>query len=264
MNKIVLFLLLAAFSLAGCHEVTVGYMKTEHAKYPIDTLYIFDTLEIRNQIDYLVSITQTPADLLRAEQKKLEKEADSLYEIATLRWINEVTLPGRELDELMGEDGKDSIYHVEEIRVLKEKIDKSKENIDLIYAQSDAKKDRVSEIEDQLAQLDPSENKPNESALAELEELRLRASKRITWTTSEIEGVDGTAPIFYFVTGIRAEGGGDAEVFRSDLKIKGNGRMEVPYDFKAPAGSYHVSVMIQNEGYSHTLDDAFTFIVNRK
>ena len=50
MNKIILFLILAGLSLAGCHEVTVGYMKTEHAAYPIDSLQIFDTVEIRNEI----------------------------------------------------------------------------------------------------------------------------------------------------------------------------------------------------------------------
>lgn len=81
------------------------------------------------------------------------------------------------------------------------------------------------------------------------------------WVTTIIQGVLGTQPVLYEVHSVKAEDGGDAEVFRKELSIRGHGRMEVPLHFEAPVGKYIVSVKVKNQDYSHVLEDAFTFVV---
>lgn len=260
MNKLYLFLIWAGLTLAGCHEVTVGYMKTEHAAYPIDSLQIYDTVAIRTEIGRLANASVSLYDSLEFVKDSLQAESERIeFEEYYDQWFETVFLPDQNLDKLLDQD---SIYHVDEIRNLREQIARNKELLQPIVDKMDALDVQIQEIQDRLNNLDPSEQKTDGSVLKTLEEYRMRVKNRVSWTTSEIEGVDGTAPIFYYITGVRAEKGGNADIFRSELKIKGNGRFEVPYDFKAPAGYYHVSIRIENEGYSRMLDDVFTFIIN--
>ena len=55
--------------------------------------------------------------------------------------------------------------------------------------------------------------------------------------------------------------GGDAMVFKQELRIIGNGSFYYPLEHKAPAGKYVVSIRITNEGYSHVVKDIYTFVV---
>ena len=258
MNKILFFCLLAGLLLAGCHKVTVGYMKTEHAAYPIDELQIFDTVAILTEISRLESASVSLADSLHFAMDSLIEESENVYQEYIERWFKELRPLNVDLIELL----KDSVSHVGEIKTLKEQIKLLEDQIEPLYDKYEEMQDEAYEIKLRLENMDPSESQADVSALESLKKLRLRVANRITWTTSEIEGVDGTAPIFYSISGIRAEKGGDADVFRSELKIKGNGRMEVPYDFKAPAGEYHISIRIENEGYSRVLEEVFTFFIN--
>lgn len=81
------------------------------------------------------------------------------------------------------------------------------------------------------------------------------------WMTNRIQGVEGTQPINYYIAGVTASEGGNADAFRKELSIRGMGIMEVPLRTAAPKGKYVVSVKVTNEGYSHTLKDVFTFII---
>lgn len=259
MSRLYIFLLLAGLSLAGCHKVTVGYMKTEHAAYPIDSLQIYDTIAIRTEIARLEKAGVSVYDSLEFVWQKLDEEYNKIYDEEYYdKWFETIREPGVKLDELL----EDSIKHVTEIIELKEKIAKNKEMLQPIVDKLDAIDAKKQEVQDKMDKLDPSETTTDRNVLKMLEEYRMRQKNHVSWTTSEIEGVDGTAPIFYYIAGVRAEKGGDADIFRSELIIKGNGRFEVPYDFKAPAGYYHVSIRIENEGYSRVLDDVFTFIIN--
>lgn len=258
MSRLYIFLLLAGLSLAGCHKVTVGYMKTEHAAYPIDSLQIYDTIAIRTEIARLEKAGVSVKDSLEFLKKGLEEEYDKLELEVFDKWYDMVWVYDKEKEDLL----KDSINHVDEIARLKEQIAKNKEILQPLEDEVTELENKIQEVQDKMDKLDPSETTTDGNVLKMLEEYRMRQKKHVSWTTSEIEGVDGTAPIFYYIAGVRAEKGGDADIFRSELIIKGNGRFEVPYDFKAPTGYYHVSIRIENEGYSRVLDDVFTFIIN--
>lgn len=258
MNKIVICLLFAGLALAGCHEVTVGYMKTEHAAYQIDSLHIYDTVGIQKEITRLESASISLADSLKFAMDSLKNYAYEMNNEYTFRWATELHPLDLQLNELL----KDSIHHVADIITLKKQIAEIEAEINVLYDLSEELMDQVYEIKLRLDALDPSEGQADVSSLEKLKEYRLRVANRISWTTSEIEGVDGTAPIFYSIADVWAEKGGNADIFRSEIVIKGGGRMTMPYDFKSPAGYYHLSITISNEGYSRTLKDVFTFIIN--
>lgn len=258
MNKIYIFLTLISLSLAGCHEVTVGFMKADHAAYPIDSLHIYDTVAIRTEITRLSAMTVNEYDSLVYLKDSLKLYSEAMNKEYSYRYATEI-LP---LDRLLDTLREDSIHHVGEIERLKEKISLKKAVVDAIYDKYLVAEEHINDIMIRLSTMDPSEGQAEPGVLDRLRELRVRVGKPIPWTTSEIEGVDGTAPIFYTIVGVRAEKGGDAELFRQQLEIKGGGRLVVPYDFKAPAGYYKVTIAITNEGYSRTIENAFTFIVN--
>lgn len=83
----------------------------------------------------------------------------------------------------------------------------------------------------------------------------------IPWTSTPLEGYDGTQPIYMSIKSIVAEQGGDAEKLKAHLSVRGNGIFTVPVMNDVPVGRYKISLNIQNEGYSQDLNDCFTIIV---
>ena len=55
--------------------------------------------------------------------------------------------------------------------------------------------------------------------------------------------------------------GGDKELFKKELIVRGAGIMELPLYTKLPKGEYKVTLCVYNEDYSANLKDVFTFIV---
>jgi hypothetical protein len=80
------------------------------------------------------------------------------------------------------------------------------------------------------------------------------------WMTPAIEGVDGTLPMTYEITGVDNMTG-NGTLMKTALTIRGNGIMSLPWDHQVPAGRYYITITIANEGYISTLDSIFTFIV---
>ena len=58
--------------------------------------------------------------------------------------------------------------------------------------------------------------------------------------------------------------GGDAEVFKKELKVRGGGIMEVPFVPESPNGRYTVSLRVDAEEYSAIIENAFTFVIRQK
>lgn len=89
----------------------------------------------------------------------------------------------------------------------------------------------------------------------------VRIANNSPWVTPRLQGVLGTAPINYRLLDVRATDGGDAEVFRGELTVRGIGVMEVPLRFAAPKGRYIVSLEAYNEDHTSAMNEIFTFIV---
>lgn len=81
------------------------------------------------------------------------------------------------------------------------------------------------------------------------------------WMSTSIQGVLGTSPLMYSVVDVKASEGGDAELFKSELKVRGGGLMELPLHPKAPIGNYTVTLKVENGDYSSILEDIYTFVL---
>lgn len=90
---------------------------------------------------------------------------------------------------------------------------------------------------------------------------KARIANQAPWVSSNLQGVLGTPPIVYRIVNVNSPDNGDADLFRQELVIRGNGVMLVPLVPKSPKGHYVVSIEISNEDHSQILEDAFTFII---
>lgn len=93
---------------------------------------------------------------------------------------------------------------------------------------------------------------------------RTRMEVQAPWVTNQIQGVIGTAPILYSLYDVTATDGGDAEIFKKELKVRGGGILEMPFLPESPNGRYVVSLKVEAEEYSAIIENAFTFVVRQK
>lgn len=89
----------------------------------------------------------------------------------------------------------------------------------------------------------------------------VRINNGAPWVTTRLQGVLGTAPINYRILNVTASDGGNADIFRQELTVRGIGVMEVPLHFQAPKGRYKVSLEAYNTDYTSAMNNVFTFIV---
>lgn len=93
---------------------------------------------------------------------------------------------------------------------------------------------------------------------------RTRTMTQAPWVTNQIQGVIGTAPIQYSLYDVKASDGGDAEMLKKELKVRGGGIMEVPFVPESPNGRYTISLWVEAGEYSAVIEDAFTFVIRQK
>ena len=242
MRTIYLLIAFAGLCMASCQEVTIGYLKTEHAKYSIDTLYVGER-SILEQIEAME--LQYPPELKEMalayrELKVLEEEMDGMY--AESNALEE---------ELASLDEETDAERMDEIYTRLDEIDEwfyHYDDLDGIYGNGldvfwNEGFDYVDPICDEYIGL-----------ISKVEEA-------IPWSTSTIEGVLGTQPIMYSIADVTSTDG-NANLFKEELVMHGGGRMQLPFACKAPKGTYRVAIIIDNEGYSHRLDNVFTFIID--
>lgn len=89
----------------------------------------------------------------------------------------------------------------------------------------------------------------------------VRIANNSPWVTARLQGVLGTAPINYRLLDVTASEGGNAEIFRQEITVRGFGVMEIPLKFNAPKGRYHISLEAYNEDHTSAMNNIFTFIV---
>ena len=74
--------------------------------------------------------------------------------------------------------------------------------------------------------------------------------------------VEGARPLTVTLESVRTEGeGADAEIFKRELRVVGEGRVEIPYDTEIPMGMYTISWRIANIFGTSVVKDAYTVVV---
>ena len=54
---------------------------------------------------------------------------------------------------------------------------------------------------------------------------------------------------------------GDKVAFLKEITVRGNGAFDIPVYNNIPAGTYQISLQVENEDYSDILEDIFTIVV---
>ena len=75
-----------------------------------------------------------------------------------------------------------------------------------------------------------------------------------------IEGVEGTQPIYITIRQVTTTDG-DKVAFLKEVTVRGNGAFDIPVYNNIPAGTYQISLQVENEDYSDILEDNFTIVV---
>lgn len=90
----------------------------------------------------------------------------------------------------------------------------------------------------------------------------VRIENKAPWVTFNLQGYEGTAQIHFSIESVRSSAGEEqAELFKNELEIRGGGAMLYPFEHKAGPGEYTVSIRLTNLGYSHVIEDAYTFVI---
>lgn len=77
--------------------------------------------------------------------------------------------------------------------------------------------------------------------------------------------VEGARPLTVTIDHIKVNGdNADASIAMQEIKVVGEGRIEIPYDNNLPIGEYLLSLKITNINSSKIVDDVFTVIVTDK
>ena len=88
-----------------------------------------------------------------------------------------------------------------------------------------------------------------------------RVAYKIPWTSSAIEGIEGSAPILCSVKSITSSDGGEVDKLQACISVRGNGVISVPLEHHVPRGRYLISLNFSNKGWSEDVNDCFTIIV---
>lgn len=252
------YLLLSGLLLlfASCHEVTVGYLYTDEAKYPLNRMDIYNIpnriTELKGRLDAFKeqgAALQTEYDRLNENFKGRQSDLD--------KYNNDVVYPLRDSVEKIIDPIKEPVKHAELKKRLEEQIYPHQKELVKIRddAQADLKKveKAINDLADSLGIESPV------IVQKEIDDLQSRLDYEIPWTTSLIQGVLGTEPLLYEVESVK---GPDADTFLRYTGMMGGGRIYVKWDIDVPAGEYVVSVKVSNEGYTKVFEDAFTFVVS--
>lgn len=268
MNKYIIHFgfLFALFALTGCEKEHTGYLFTDDARYPIDSLKIIRYEEYNREVirleEQLNSYSGEILDSLNA-YREVEAEEDKINEELT-RLESIMNKHGEALNAYLDQFADESDADPERVQELTVNCEQAYE----VWATYQM------EVYDPIYQIRSQLERKIKALCAEagletpftisrqLEELKKQQSLDIPWTTSCIEQLLGTEPITYTLTSIKSDRGEEAAAdFGRYLSVIGGGRMYVDTKVNSPAGKYTVSLRVSNEGYSVVLSDVFTFIL---
>ena len=223
-NLIYIIALGITWLFSACQDVTVGYLiMDESAGYAKDTMYIVTKAE--NELQRLKNIKIVVGQEVENEQDELRAQIDDIYNS----------------DEFW--DASDEAYAEAEA---------NNPNFwdDTKYAE---------QVEKELA--DRFGITPLQEALDNAEALLNKNAIEMGYTSSNIEGIQGTEPLVYTVISVKSEKPENAAKFMKCVQAVGKGIMYVDYNPDVPVGTYTVTLQVGNEGRTRILKDVFTFVL---
>lgn len=249
-----LLILGCLFLFGSCHKVTVGYLYTDEAEYPVNKMEIYNIPAKIAELRALLAEFNKQAASLKTEYERLN--AISTEKIAATKSYYQKVM----------EPVEDSLKMVSLSEEKKQQLQKRLEEITPVYEAMVADRDAAEQAawEAQKAVDDMASKMGIDSPLLvekQIAELEMRILYKAPWTTSVIQGVLGTEPLIYEIAGVKNENTENADKFSQYLTVKGGGRLQVDQEVDVPAGEYIVSVKVSTEERERVFTDVFTFIV---
>ncbi|MDE5610606.1 MAG: hypothetical protein K2I90_01130 [Odoribacter sp.] len=268
MNKSTIYLnfLLILLALTGCEKEHTGYLFTENARFPIDTLRIIRYEDYHREIIQLEAELDNYSEEIRDSLNSYniieEQEAVIIEELDRLEGI--MNKCGAVMDAYLDQFADESDADPVKLKELEKNTEDAYEAW-ATYQQEvyDPVYQIKNNIRKKIIALCQEAGKETPFKLAQdLAILQKQQSLDIPWTTSCIEQLLGTEPIIYTLENLRSDQGEAAAAdFAKYLTVIGGGRMYVDTRVNSPAGKYIVSLRVSNDGYSVVLPDVFTFIL---
>lgn len=252
----ILYLLAVAggFLFSSCHDLEVGYLVTETAEYPVDTLKLYNIEDrLQELLDIQTELHEKTAPLQEEKAYWSEEKQNRQYDLWD--FDDYVLDPAREALE----DPSLTAAQREELEKKLAELEIEREELHQLVKEAENKEWEVSQAINKVI-VDLGFNSEKELT-NQIERHQNTIDYKIPWVTSPLDGVLGTEPLMYSIAEVSNESAANAELFRKSLTIMGGGRMYVDQNLEAPAGVYKVSIRIENEGQSALLKDVFTFIV---
>ena len=256
MKTIIILLLLGCSGLFfACQDITVGYLYTDIAGYTPDTLPI---INVKKEIVRLQGILDAFKEQTVEQHEKLvelEKQLDVLRE--------SMKAPQKEydalLDELYDYENPPTPDREEEINAKLEELDIF---FDEVWEQVYPIQDEQDEINEELKEIAEGLGMEDPAIMAKkISDYQDRIEFKLPWTSSRIQGVQGTEPLQYSIVGVKSANMENAAKFMTYAGVMGGGRIYVGIDVDVPVGAYTITLEIKNEGRTKVLEDVFTFLV---
>ena len=258
MRNIIYLVVLGGFWLfSACQDITVGYLETENANYPIDTLHIMNAEQelarLKGVEQYFYSYTQELQDKISELQEKLQDLRDEL-EDSDEYWDAYDELIGPIEDKFFNDEISYEEYN--------ELTDQALEKLDDMFGVTVLKED-LEESEITLENLAEELGIGSVAILKkQIEEYQQKIDFKLPWASSEIQGVAGTQPLLFTVVRVKSDNQDAADKFMKYVGVQGDGKIYVTLDVDVPTGNYTVSLEIKNEGRTRILEDIFTFVMD--
>ncbi|WP_292265825.1 hypothetical protein [Butyricimonas sp.] len=247
MKKLIYLLVFVVTGLlSSCHDITVGYLIVdETAGYPLDTMIVITKAE--NELQRLKNIDA------------------SFY------------LESQEIQDKM-EELQDQIYDIQNNSDYWDKLDEAMDDPDFDWFDPDAYDKLVARLDDEygitplqteLDELDLNlKNLATEMGFGSLDILRNdietwqnKVDYKLPYLSSSIDGVLGTDILYFRVINVKSDNSENADKFMDYVKVKGKGQINVKYNPEVPAGTYLLTLEVENEGRSKIIEDVFTVIL---
>lgn len=247
MKKLIyLFVFVVTGLLSSCHDITVGYLIVdETAGYPSDTMIVITKAE--NELQKFKNVEASfylESQEIQDRMEELQGEIDDIqnsdeYQFDDL-WL--------EMDE---DDFWDDPYAYEKLMA---KLDE-KYGVTPLQAELD-------ELSSKLNNLATEMGIESLAILKEdIETWQNKVNYKLPYVSSEIDGVLGTEILYFRVVNVKSDNSENAAKFMDYVEVKGHGQVSVKYNPEVPAGTYLLTLEVENEGRSKIIEDVFTVIL---
>lgn len=87
-----------------------------------------------------------------------------------------------------------------------------------------------------------------------------RSRYDIPWVSTQIQGVEGTNPIFVTISNVTTDTG-DVDKLLENITVRSDGTFTIPCRHDIPVGRYKISLNFRGPGHEAAFEDIFTVIV---